>query len=256
MDKIKNDKLIIEFDHTKYDDDLLGGKTIRINEISLVNKINNLQENDLKQLLYDNGIVFAQYRIPATDLKKRKVLNKLNFYYISTVTELKLEDIQSKTFSLGENVEIKPFEKGMDESIIMDIALNNFGHGVFYEDHNLQDKAVERFKIILEKYLDKDDWKIVLLKNLADDKIVSWAIWHWEDENLGLARAELLGTKFVKIPRLGTYTANAMFTDIKKHGAEKCDLNITITNLPMATIYMRLGLKFKYSTEIYHYIVN
>ena len=47
-----------------------------------------------------------------------------------------------------------------------------------------------------------------------------------------------------------------MFADIKKHGAEKCDLNITITNLPMATIYMRLGLKFKYSTEIYHYLVT
>ena len=108
----------------------------------------------------------------------------------------------------------------------------------------------------LEKYFEKDDWKFVLLKNRADDKIVSWAIWHWEDENLGLARAELLGIKFVKIPRLGTFTANAMFADIKKHGAEKCDLNITITNLPMATIYMRLGLKFKYSTEIYHYIVT
>ena len=110
---------------------------------------------------------------------------------------------------------------------------------------------MSRFEIILDKYSNKEDWKFVLLDN-RNGKLVSWAIWHWEDQDRGKARAELLGTDR-SIPGLGTYTANAMFQDMKEQGVSNVDLNLTITNVPIVTIYYRLGFRLYKPQEIYHY---
>lgn len=248
MEMLKTDQLILEFEHTAYDDDMLGGKTIRIKSIKPLVPIKELTE--LEPLLKDNGIVLAQYRMPATDLPQRKLVYKLGFYYISTVVELWLDDLQNRNFTWGSEVRLRQFNYDRDLLQIKNITENNFEHGAFFEDPFLRHLATERFHIILSKYASTKDWQFILMEN-NKGKLVSWAIWHWDDQSAGKARAELLGTD-QSMPRLGTYVANAMFNDMKQQGANYVQLNITISNTPIATIYLRLGFHFLPPTEIYH----
>jgi len=248
MEILKTDQIHLEFEHTAYDDEILSGKTIRIKSIKPLVPIDQLDRLDF--LLKKNRIVFAQYRIPATDLLQRKLLYKLGFYYVSTIAEMWLDTLQQRQFNWSSEFQIREFHLEKDLPEIKKIIKNNFGHGAFYEDPFLRNFATDRFYIILDKYALKRDWRFVLLEN-KQEKLLSWAIWHWEDKSKGTARAELLGTDR-SIPRLGTYTANAMFNDMKQQGVDYVQLNITITNVSILTIYLRLGFHLLNPIEIYH----
>lgn len=247
MEILKTDQLILEFEHTAYDDNMLGGKSIRIKSIQPLVPIKELSK--LEPVLKDNRIVFAQYRIPATDLPQKKLVYKLGFYYISTIVELWLDDLQNRNFTWGSEVRLREFDYERDAVEIKNMK-SNLEYGVFFEDPFLRHLATKRLHIMIDKYTSEKDWKFVLMEN-NKGKLVGWTIWRWDDQSVGKAYWVLLDTDR-SMPRLGTYIANAVLNDMKQQGATSVRVNVTITNVHKVTIDLRLGFHLLTPIEIYH----
>jgi len=160
-----------------------------------------------------------------------------------------LDDLQNRNFTWGSEVRLREFNYGRDTIDIRKIVEGNFEYGAFFEDPFLRHLAAKRLQIIFDKVFKKNDWRFVLMEN-SEGKLVSYACWHWDDQSAGKAYAVYLGTDR-SLPRLGTYVANAMFDDMKVQGATYVQLSVTITNVPIVTIYSRLGFRFLKPIEIY-----
>lgn len=245
----KSTSFEIKYLHTEYDDILLNGKSIEIIEI---NGIEALNKSNFIEFINDCNIKFIIYKISSKELLLKKKLSEIGFYYVTSTVQLYEFNLLEKSYINNSNLFI--CEKNRDENflIIKKLMLENFYHGKFYEDFNLNYLSNQRQNLVLNN-LYKDSLNNFVVINNEINFPVGYFIHKKNSKYQELIFAGL--NKEIFELGLGDKVWNKFHFYLKSISIEKTHTSISLSNIGILNIYSKLGYTFKYLKEHYHYVI-
>ena len=235
----------IEYTYTDYDDFLTPGKrTIKITKLLIDN---NLEFFSKFIKIYNVG--FASIEVKPSDFEVKKKLSKLRFYYCNTTAKLFKSNLKSILYPEDLPVVIETKEV-KDLTYVKSIIKKKFGWGRIYEDIFLNESASLRMEFVLEKLFHEEVTHLLIAKDGED--VVAYYI--YKTLNNGV-EAVFAG---IDISLHSQYNGLMCFFGFHKYlnDIKKCTLiktSISLTNLAVLNIYIKLGYTFFEAKEDYHY---
>jgi len=249
---IEDDRLIVTYEPTEYDDAQIGGRTIMVSDISAKGSFRPGRE-DLDGLFRKNNIKFAAFRLDPSKIEKRKILHDTGFYYIGSVCDLALKNIQKKEFVRTDRIRPGKFDARVHLPEIKKIVRRFFFHGKFHEDPYLSHMAGDRQMMILDKWA--ADPKVKFFIGVDRSERLAGYFVHWREkthEYLVLAGVN----DEASYAGLGRDFWHMFHNYIKGRGINRTKTRITLTNVGMLNIYVNLGYVFFNPLEEYHFCLD
>ena len=161
-------------------------------------------------------------------------------------------NLLDKSYINNSDITICEDNRDQNFSIIKKLMLENFNHGKFYEDFNLNYLSHERQDLILNNLYKDSLNNFVLIKNESNTPL-GYFIHKKNNKYQELIFAGL--NKEIFEFGLGDKIWNKFHFYLKSNLIEKTHTSISMTNIGVLNIYSKLGYTFKNIKEHYHYII-
>lgn len=249
MQKIEIDnENYLTFRPTPWDERLFGFGTNEIMEVKskhpeIVDELLRLFDQHNRE----NGVKFTYTRIDAESLLLKKKLQDFGFYYAETSFCLARKKFQQAVSQVKQH-NLLLLEKPCEDDFlqIKEIAKNDFSHGRFHEDPNIEfPRAQQRYVNII------DDQKMLgrnFLVYKRNGKVLAFHIYFSSGDKCELI---LSGTKREK-SMLSYYLWASLLEELKRDGIDEVTTMVSAANIHVMNLYSFFDFSFMKTLVGFH----
>ena len=249
MEKIVFNNSFIEYRKTPWDENVFQISTLEINKIhgSNIEEITYLL-NKLEGSIKNKGLIY--FRENSNNIFLKKILLMNGFYITEASAKLinsQIQKINFKLFNRFLNLENKMKKEYIED--IKNIAYTSFEYSRFHEDPFIDiEKARKRYINWIDDLLDT---KNVLLYK-SNGQIVSFMFYEKKDKKVNL----ILGGSKKEYGLITPLFFSSVMEYLKKINIKKVEVLISMSNIVIFNLYIKLGFTIKTSMFDYHKFIT